>query len=76
MVLRFLLYAFLAYMLYKLVFDLIIPLARTTKRIRRQFEEVRQQMEGQQKQYQQESSKPENVTNGIGEYIDFEEVKK
>jgi hypothetical protein len=77
MMLRFILYAFLLYILYKLVFDFIIPVAGATLRIRKQFDRAREQMEQQQKQYQQPAEKPaENVTSGIGEYIDFEDIKK
>ena len=74
MMLRFIFYAFLLYIGYKLVFDFIIPVVSTTRRIRKQFNQAREQME-QQQQYQQQSEKPENVTNGIGEYIEFEEIK-
>jgi hypothetical protein len=75
MMLRFIFYAFLLYIGYKLVFDFIIPVVSTTRRIRKQFNQAREQME-QQQQYQQQGEKPENVTNGIGEYIEFEEIKK
>jgi predicted amidophosphoribosyltransferase len=76
MMLRFIFYAFLIYILYKLVFDFIIPVVTTTRRIRKQFNQARETVEQQQQQYQQQSQKPENVTNGIGEYIEFEEIKK
>jgi Sec-independent protein translocase protein TatA len=78
MMLRFIFYAFLLYIGYKLVFDFIIPVVSTTRRIRKQFNQAREQMEQQQQQqqYQQQGEKPENVTNGIGEYIEFEEIKK
>jgi hypothetical protein len=75
MMLRFIFYAFLLYIGYKLVFDFIIPVVSTTRRIRKQFNQAREQME-QQQQYQQQGEKPENVTTGIGEYIEFEEIKK
>jgi Sec-independent protein translocase protein TatA len=76
MMLRFIFYAFLLYIGYKLLFDFIIPVVSTTRRIRKQFNQAREQMEQQQQQYQQQGEKPENVTNGIGEYIEFEEIKK
>ena len=76
MMLRFIFYAFLLYMLYKLVFDFIIPVVSTTRRIRKQFDQARQQMEQQQAQARQQTERPENVTHGIGEYIEFEEIKE
>ena len=79
MMLRFIFYAFLLYIGYKLVFDFIIPVVSTTRRIRKQFNQAREQMEQQQQQqqqYQQQGGSPENVTNGIGEYIEFEEIKE
>jgi hypothetical protein len=77
MMLRFILYAFLLYILYKLVFDFIIPVAGATRRIRKQFDQAREQMEQQQKQNKQQTGKPaENVTHGIGDYIEFEEIKE
>lgn len=75
MILRFLFYAFLIYLGYKLIFDLVIPVVRTTRKIRSQMNQARERMEQQHQQYAQQE-KPQNVTDGIGEYIDFEEVKK
>jgi hypothetical protein len=63
-------------MLYKLVFDFIIPVVSTTRRIRKQFDQARQQMEQQQAQARQQTERTENVTQGIGEYIEFEEIKE
>jgi hypothetical protein len=76
MILRILLYALVAYALYKLVFDFIIPVYRTGRQIRKQFNDVKQRMEGQD----HFSNIPEPKTssaadNKAGEYIDFEEVK-
>ncbi len=83
MFLRFIFYAFLAYLLFKLVFDLIIPIITTTGKIRKQFAAAREQMEQQQQQYQQrtqqeapQQGKSDHATDGIGDYIEFEEIKK
>ena len=76
---RFLLYAFLIYMAYRVVFHLIIPLYTTTRRVKRQFQEMKNRMQdhvSQQESYQQTSTpKPENSKQQAGDYIDFEEVK-
>jgi hypothetical protein len=69
---------FLLYIIYKLVFDFVIPLYTTTKRVKRQFGEMQQKMEERQRQYEQKV----NVNNRRaepepkdGDYIDYEEVK-
>lgn len=78
MILRILFYAFLAYMLYKLVFDFIIPVYRTTKRVKQGFREMNERMRQQQERYEQPSTSATQAPaqeNKGGEYIDFEEVK-
>lgn len=76
MILRFLFYVFLIYLAYKLVFDFIIPVMRTTRQVKRGFREMQdrmnQSMQQQQGQPQQKATQPKQ---GAGEYIDFEEVK-
>ncbi|SHL89458.1 protein of unknown function [Chitinophaga jiangningensis] len=84
--LKTLIYLFLAWLLYKLVFDFIIPIYRSTKVVRRQMsdmqEAMRQQYEQQQAAQQGYSSqqqkppvsRPESKPDK-GDYIDFEEIK-
>ncbi len=77
MILRFLFYAFLIYMLYKLVFNFIIPVYRTTKQVKKGFKEMNERMrqaEGFPSQTTQ-AQKPKAEQTKPGEYIDFEEVK-
>jgi hypothetical protein len=76
MILRFLFFAFLFYLGYKLVFNFIIPIYRTTRQVKRGFREMHQRMQEAQGGQQQQPS-PENNSgkNSVGEYIDFEEVK-
>ena len=78
MILRFLFYVFLFYMLYRLVFDFIIPVYRTTKKVKRGFKEMnermRQHTEGftpQKPQVEKESAEDSKP----GDYIEFEELK-
>ncbi len=60
------------YLLYKLVFDLILPLTRTTRQVNRQFEDMNRRMQ----ENQATSPPPAGKTTGAnGDYIDFEEVK-
>jgi len=78
MILRFLFYAFLFYMLYKLVFDFIIPVYKTTKRVKNGFKEMNEKMRQQAEGLQQQSTqqvKPKVEQHKTGDYIEFEEVK-
>jgi hypothetical protein len=76
---------FVLYMLYKLVFDFIIPVYRASKRMKEQVGQMQQKM---QEQYRQQQSAQEAQTNranphpinkneGLADkdYIDYEEVK-
>lgn len=78
MVWRFIFYAFLFYLAYKLVFDLVIPLFRTTRKIKKGIREMQERM-GQQSEPQQRNTTNTTASgNGQakkGDYIDFEEVK-
>ena len=78
MILRFLFYVFLFYMLYRLVFDFIIPVYRTTKKVKRGFREMNERMQQHTKGFtpqkpQVEKQKTEESKSG--DYIEFEELK-
>ena len=85
MFIRFLIYAFLIYLAYKLVFDLIIPVYKTTRQVKKQFREMHSRMEeyaNRQSAYSETAedsyaSNPNSVPQKqkAGDYIDFEEVK-
>ena len=81
MILRFLFYAFLIYLAYKLVFDFIIPVYRTTRKIKKGFREMQEQMNagmhGQQPGEPVTGKTTNKTTSSAakGDYIDFEEVK-
>jgi hypothetical protein len=81
MILSLLLYGFLAYMLYRLIFHFIIPIVRTTRRVKRSFRQMQEQMNGQ---YSQQAAGnfgygQETTTNAAKkdneDYIEFEEIK-
>jgi len=79
-ILGFLFLAFVAYLVFRLVFDFIIPIYRTTKRVRKSFRDMHERMNGQTEPYSQEQTgTKQNQSNsnkgGVGEYIDFEEIK-
>ena len=82
MILRFILFALVTYIMYKVVFELIIPIFRTTQKIRRQFSDMQQhaqdQMNNAQNGYANKTTppaEPKKTTTRAGDYIDFEEVK-
>ena len=76
---RYLLYAFLIYLAYRLVFHFIIPIYKTTRQVKKQFREMHSRMEdhvSQQQPYQQPPTPAtENKKQQAGDYIDFEELK-
>jgi hypothetical protein len=78
-ILRFLFYAFLLYLAFKLVFDLVLPVYRTTRKLKKGFREMQQKMNQHQEQYHQQSAPPPQVKetekSKAGDYIDFEEIK-
>ena len=67
---------FAIYCIYKLVFDLIIPIYGATRQIKRKMEDVQQQMQQHQSNYTNKTG-PSNFskTDTKEDYIDFEEVK-
>ena len=78
--LRYLFYAFLVYLAYRLVFHFIIPIYKTTRQVKKQFSEMHGRMEDYMSQQQQPnqqtpSPQPENKKAQAGDYIDFEELK-
>jgi len=77
--LRYLFYAFLIYLAYRLVFHFIIPIYKTTRQVKKQFREMHSRMQdnmGQQPPYQQPVTPvTENKNQQAGDYIDFEELK-
>ncbi len=79
MIFAFLFYCFLAYLAYRLIFNFILPIYRTTKRVKQGFNAMKEQMNQQTQQYTPNTSTPNEQKkpnlNNVGEYIDFEDVK-
>jgi hypothetical protein len=79
MILSFLFFTFVAYLIFKLVFDFIIPVYKTTRQVKQKFREMNEQMHGQQSrqaaQDGQQKNTAESKKSTLGDYIDFEEVK-
>ena len=79
MILNFIFFCFLAYMLYRLVFNFILPIYRTTKQVKRDFKDMQERMNPYGNQQHQptpeETDKKKTNLDNVGDYIDFEEVK-
>ena len=75
---KYILYALLAWFLYNLVFKFIIPIYRTTKKVKRDFAEMKNKMSDfmeQQQGFQAKETPKQAPKEAKGDYIDFEEVK-
>jgi len=78
--LRFILYAVLAWFLYNLVFKLIIPVYKTTRQMKQKFREMHDNMQDQMQQQPDFSTQPDAAEKSTSkkskeDYIDFEEIK-
>jgi hypothetical protein len=74
---RYIFYAIAIYLLYRLIFDVVIPVRKTTKAMRSQFRQAQEQMNQAYQQQQQEKAQPQpEKPRQVGDYIDFEEVEK
>jgi len=81
---RFLLYAFIIYLLYRLIFNFIIPVVKTTRHVKAQFRDIHRNMQDGMDQADfkntSDEKKKKSSTNFSpkepgGDYIEFEEVK-
>jgi hypothetical protein len=77
---KYILLILAAVVLYKLIFDLIIPVYRASRDIKKRFRDINQQMQDRMNQTQgvnQEAPKFKSTEpkSKKGDYIDFEEVK-
>ena len=83
MILRYLFYGLLIYMAYRLIFNFIIPVYKTTKQVKKQFKDVQDRMQDQYNNTRQAENSRYNASpqaepseKKVGEYIDFEEIKE
>jgi hypothetical protein len=73
---RLFLELFVLYIIYKFVFELILPVYNTTKHIKKKMNEMNSQMDNQQMKSQNfSSSTPEKKSDSGHDYIDYEEIK-
>ncbi len=69
--------AILLYLLYKFITGFLIPVFRTTRHVRQQFNQMNGKpgAKSQEKQGPSAPETPPSHGSKVGEYIDFEEVK-
>jgi Sec-independent protein translocase protein TatA len=85
MILKYAFLAFVLWLLYKLIFDFIVPVYQSTKHVRRQMGDIQEHLRRQyqqqeqvqrqaaQAQQQQQHAASKKADNG--DYLDFEEIK-
>lgn len=74
---------FLIYILYKLIFDFIIPIYKTTKNVKKQFGEMHNKMQDQMNAFNKQQASTDSYRDKTPaqepvkkeDYIDYEEIK-
>lgn len=73
-------YAIVIYLVYKIVFDFIVPVSHAGRHMKQQFKDANEHMQQQANNFQQQNEQRNNTQpkskKVVGDYIDFEEVKK
>ena len=76
MLFKYILLGLFLYFMFRFLFDFIIPVVRTTKQVKKQFDAVREQ---QQQYYEQQQGPQPSAKSTVAvdqdDYIEFEEVK-
>lgn len=78
MILRYIIWAIVIYALFRLIFDVIIPIARVSGQMKRKMREFQDTVHQQQQHHQSPQktyTQPAESKSRSGDYIDFEEVK-
>ena len=80
--LRYILLAFTIYFAYRFIVNFLIPVVKTTRQVKKQFDSVREQQTYQQQEqqpHQHQKAKPSPVQKdnmaGDNDYLEFEEIK-
>jgi heme exporter protein D len=73
---KMILYGFLIYLLYKFIFELVVPISKATSQMKDKIQEMQQQQARQQSQQQTPSTQQAAPkADKASDYIEFEEVK-
>ncbi|MEQ1553693.1 MAG: hypothetical protein ABL929_05925 [Ferruginibacter sp.] len=65
------------YILYKVIFDFVIPLYNTTKQMKGKMTDFNAKMQEQQRAHANTTAEPSKKSSTVskGDYIDYEDVK-
>jgi len=80
-ILRLIFELFVIYIVYKLIFDFIVPIYRTTREVKSKVDEMNQRMENQRNNAGYTNANPaqpkqkSEYTPASEDYIDYEEIK-
>ncbi len=76
---KFIFTIFILYLIYKLIFDFILPVYKTTRRVKQKMNQMQQQQQDFMRQQEQGNAQPPHThihsEKDKGDYIDYEEVK-
>ena len=72
---KFLLWAFIFYLVYKFLFEFLVPVSKVAKDMKQKVNEMKEQQNQQQTNHQNESSASAKPKIDEKDYIDFEEIK-
>ncbi len=76
MFLRYVIWIFVIYALFRLIFDIIIPVVRVSNQMKKKMREFQHTMHQQNNQQEEPIKQSSTATQKTGDYIDFEELKK
>jgi hemolysin activation/secretion protein len=70
-------YGLVIYLVYKLVFELIIPVSKATAQMNEKVRQMQQQQQNFQQQQAKQAAEPQKAAKPSSDtdYIDYEEVK-
>ncbi|MCO5235760.1 MAG: DUF4834 family protein [Chitinophagaceae bacterium] len=74
---RYIFYILIGYLLYRFLTNFVFPVYKTGKQIKKQFDEMQQQMQDNMRQSNAGAPPPQQKPSKdktVGEYIDFEEI--
>lgn len=73
-------YGVVIYLIYKFIFDFVVPVSHAGKQMKQQFKDAGDRMQQASNAYQSNQAAPKKDSQPsktvVGDYIDFEEVKK
>ena len=76
---KIILWGFFIYILYRFVFEFLVPVYKATQKLKKGFRDIQEKANENAKEQQTASAASvnpnENKKEPLGEYIDFEEVK-